>query len=338
MIISPRARDVSPCVRDAGSAHTHTPTTCSGAPARGLPRSGAWRTRQDTGYRRSRRTTTPPLASVLRGVGTAGSTSSHQRHRYLPPAPSDPPPPLRGSAVGTVEFQSISEPIRRIVGDRANYLEATATAIDPDAKTVQCQHVACEGTSCEFEDFALDYDHLVLAVGATTNTFGVPGVREVGSSVACHIVRSWCPKPLSSNCHLASTASSSSRSPTPTSCAARSATASSAPTSPRSTPPRSATRSASSSSAPGRPASSSAARRGGGGRSATPPPPAPGLVLVLVFVLVLATRTRTAAEWSSSSRLALAQRPSGDPSIRPPTPPSSLVSRLSSLERPAGGW
>ena len=87
-------------------------------------------------------------------------------------------PMLAGSAVGTVEFQSITEPIRRIVGEHANYLEATATAIDCEKKTVGCQSVMCEGTSCQFEDFDVEYDHLVVAVGATTNTFGVPGVRE----------------------------------------------------------------------------------------------------------------------------------------------------------------
>ena len=31
---------------------------------------------------------------------------------------------------------------------------------------------------CSIDEFELEYDRIVVAVGATTNTFGVPGVRE----------------------------------------------------------------------------------------------------------------------------------------------------------------
>ena len=46
------------------------------------------------------------------------------------------------------------------------------------AKTVDCRSVKCAGTACDFADFQLSYDHLLIAVGATSNTFGVKGVRE----------------------------------------------------------------------------------------------------------------------------------------------------------------
>ena len=38
--------------------------------------------------------------------------------------------------------------------------------------------MVCEGTSCSIESFEVHYDRLVFAVGAQTNTFGIPGVRE----------------------------------------------------------------------------------------------------------------------------------------------------------------
>lgn len=86
-------------------------------------------------------------------------------------------PMLAASAVGTVEFRSICEPIRN-VNPLVDYLEATALGIDTAKKTVQCQSVKCVGTACEITDFEQEYDHLLIAVGAATNTFGIKGVRE----------------------------------------------------------------------------------------------------------------------------------------------------------------
>ncbi len=57
-------------------------------------------------------------------------------------------------------------------------MEGTATNIDIDNKIVYCESVVCEGNSCTIEDFEVEYDKLVFAVGAQTNTFGIPGVRE----------------------------------------------------------------------------------------------------------------------------------------------------------------
>lgn len=86
-------------------------------------------------------------------------------------------PMLAGSAVGTVEYRSITQPIRE-VNRKAKYLEATATDIDPKTNKVTCQSVVCDGNSCEIEDFEVEYDRLIVTVGAQTNTFGVKGVRE----------------------------------------------------------------------------------------------------------------------------------------------------------------
>lgn len=84
---------------------------------------------------------------------------------------------LAASAVGTVEFRSICEPIRN-VNPLVNYLESAASSIDFNNNTVSCISIKCEGTACDMAEFELSYDYLILAVGATTNTFGIKGVRE----------------------------------------------------------------------------------------------------------------------------------------------------------------
>jgi NADH dehydrogenase FAD-containing subunit len=52
-------------------------------------------------------------------------------------------------------------------------MEATATDIDPKTNTVSCQSVVCDGNSCEIEEFKVNYDRLIVTVGAQTNTFGI---------------------------------------------------------------------------------------------------------------------------------------------------------------------
>jgi NADH:ubiquinone reductase (non-electrogenic) len=80
-------------------------------------------------------------------------------------------PLLPSTTVGTLEFRSIVESVRTAC-PAALYYQAEATAVDPEAHMVRC-HSGLDGT-----DFALPYDRLVIAVGATTNTYGIPGVRE----------------------------------------------------------------------------------------------------------------------------------------------------------------
>lgn len=57
-------------------------------------------------------------------------------------------------------------------------MEATASQVDPKAKIVTCESVVCDGNSCEVNEFTVEYDRLVLTIGAQTNTFGIPGVRQ----------------------------------------------------------------------------------------------------------------------------------------------------------------
>eukprot|EP00446_Apocalathium_sp_SHHI-4_P040719 CAMPEP_0177336884 /NCGR_PEP_ID=MMETSP0368-20130122/24024_1 /TAXON_ID=447022 ORGANISM="Scrippsiella hangoei-like, Strain SHHI-4" /NCGR_SAMPLE_ID=MMETSP0368 /ASSEMBLY_ACC=CAM_ASM_000363 /LENGTH=511 /DNA_ID=CAMNT_0018797767 /DNA_START=75 /DNA_END=1610 /DNA_ORIENTATION=- len=80
-------------------------------------------------------------------------------------------PLLCGSTTGTVNPASIVEPIRDSASN-CNFLHVTCKDVDLDAKKVLC---AGESRGSEI---ALDYDHLVIAVGAQPNTFGIKGVAE----------------------------------------------------------------------------------------------------------------------------------------------------------------
>lgn len=56
----------------------------------------------------------------------------------------------------------------------ADYLEAAATAIDPKRQVVKCTGIQGDNIS----EFEVEYDRLVVAVGARVNTFGIPGITE----------------------------------------------------------------------------------------------------------------------------------------------------------------
>ena len=80
-------------------------------------------------------------------------------------------PLLPSTAVGSVEFRSIIEPVRA-TREGVRFLLGQAEALDPEAKAVVCR--SPEGGAVWTEA----YDALVIGVGCTSNTFGVPGVRE----------------------------------------------------------------------------------------------------------------------------------------------------------------
>lgn len=80
-------------------------------------------------------------------------------------------PLLPSTTIGTIEFRSIVEPIRR-VRDGDYFVQAACTAIDPDKRTITCTARPSGAV------FTLEYDVLVVGVGAWNNTFGVPGVTE----------------------------------------------------------------------------------------------------------------------------------------------------------------
>ncbi|XP_030459566.1 external alternative NAD(P)H-ubiquinone oxidoreductase B2, mitochondrial-like [Syzygium oleosum] len=81
---------------------------------------------------------------------------------------------------GTVEARSIVEPIRNIVnkkGPHCEYREAECYKIDAEKKKVYCQSTQASNLGGK-EEFAIDYDYLIIAVGARANTFNTPGVEE----------------------------------------------------------------------------------------------------------------------------------------------------------------
>ena len=80
-------------------------------------------------------------------------------------------PLLPSTTVGTIEFRSIIEPIRHARKDLRFY-HASATELDTNVRNVQCTSVSGGAP------FSVEYDVLVIAVGAVSNTFNVPGVAE----------------------------------------------------------------------------------------------------------------------------------------------------------------
>ena len=79
-------------------------------------------------------------------------------------------PLLPSTTVGTLEFRSILEPLRR--QDGAEFLLLEARSLDRAKRMVH-------GVSpLDGREASLPYDDLVIAVGAVPGTFGVPGVAE----------------------------------------------------------------------------------------------------------------------------------------------------------------
>ncbi|KAL6529575.1 External alternative NAD(P)H-ubiquinone oxidoreductase B4, mitochondrial [Orobanche gracilis] len=81
---------------------------------------------------------------------------------------------------GTVEARSIVEPIRRIVGKKkfdVQFREAECYKIDTENKKVYCRSTQ-QNHLGGIEEFTVDYDYLVIGMGARSNTFNTPGVVE----------------------------------------------------------------------------------------------------------------------------------------------------------------
>ncbi|XP_074568504.1 external alternative NAD(P)H-ubiquinone oxidoreductase B3, mitochondrial-like [Curcuma longa] len=95
-------------------------------------------------------------------------------------------PLLPSVTCGTVEPRSIAEPIRNIMrkkGEQIQFWEAECHKIDPVNKKVFCRTNICTNSDGKGE-FAVDYDYLVVALGAKPNTFNTPGVAE-----NCHFLK-----------------------------------------------------------------------------------------------------------------------------------------------------
>nr|DAD23057.1 TPA_asm: hypothetical protein HUJ06_024520 [Nelumbo nucifera] len=95
-------------------------------------------------------------------------------------------PLLPSVTCGKVEARSIIEPIRNIVSKKNGdfrFWEAECTKVDAENKKIHCRSVLQPNLDGK-EEFIIDYDYLVIAMGARSNTFNTPGVVE-----HCHFLK-----------------------------------------------------------------------------------------------------------------------------------------------------
>ncbi|KAE9620663.1 hypothetical protein Lal_00019726 [Lupinus albus] len=124
---------------------------------------------------------------VVLGTGWAGTSflknlndPSYEVHVVSPRNYFAFTPLLPSVTCGTVEARSVVEPIRSITrksGVNAQFSEAECYKIDPKINKVYCRAVQGKKVGSG-EEFSIDYDYLVIAMGARSNTFNTPGVLE----------------------------------------------------------------------------------------------------------------------------------------------------------------
>lgn len=85
-------------------------------------------------------------------------------------------PMLPSATVGTLEFRSLVEPVRRIVNKlRGHFLRAEAVDVEFSQKLVEIAEFDASGNK---KHFYLPYDKLIVGVGSTTNAHGVKGLEN----------------------------------------------------------------------------------------------------------------------------------------------------------------
>jgi len=115
---------------------------------------------------------------VILGSGWGGFNAALNVRKDLPITVVSPSnhfvftPLLPSTAVGTLEFRCIQEPVRTILGPNSDYVQAKAQSLDTENKKL-----VCESTHGD-EVFEVEYDKLVIAVGVKTNTFGIESIQE----------------------------------------------------------------------------------------------------------------------------------------------------------------
>lgn len=102
------------------------------------------------------------IKSIDRSKYSVGLISPRNYFTFTPLLPS--------TSVGTLEFRSAIEPVRQ--SPELAFYEARCDGVDFDRKQIECTS-ALTGKS-----FQVAFDKLVIAVGAQSNTFNVPGVEE----------------------------------------------------------------------------------------------------------------------------------------------------------------
>ncbi|RYC56526.1 hypothetical protein CHU98_g9686 [Xylaria longipes] len=90
-------------------------------------------------------------------------------------------PMLPSATVGTLEFRSLVEPIRRVLSRvRGHYLRGTAEDVEFSHKLVEVSQVNAQGEEVRFY---VPYDKLVIGVGSVSNSHGVKGLEN------CHFLK-----------------------------------------------------------------------------------------------------------------------------------------------------
>ncbi|KAL5147934.1 External alternative NAD(P)H-ubiquinone oxidoreductase B3, mitochondrial [Glycine soja] len=124
---------------------------------------------------------------VVLGTGWAGTSflknmksNSYDIHVVSPRNYFAFTPLLPSVTCGTVEARSVVEPIRSITrksGVNIHFSEAECYKIDNKNNKVYCRASKDKKLGGQ-EDFSIDYDYLVIAMGGRSNTFNTPGVQE----------------------------------------------------------------------------------------------------------------------------------------------------------------
>ncbi|KAI0548326.1 pyridine nucleotide-disulfide oxidoreductase-domain-containing protein [Xylaria curta] len=90
-------------------------------------------------------------------------------------------PMLPSATVGTLEFRSLVEPIRRVLSRvHGHYLRGTAEDVEFSHKLVEVSQLNAKGEEIRFY---VPYDKLVIGVGSVSNSHGVKGLEN------CHFLK-----------------------------------------------------------------------------------------------------------------------------------------------------
>ncbi|KAJ7085784.1 hypothetical protein B0H15DRAFT_369914 [Mycena belliarum] len=85
-------------------------------------------------------------------------------------------PLLPSAAVGTVQVRSLIEPIRKIIARlRGHFVQGKAVDLVMSERLLEVETVSSDGKKA---NLYIPYDKLVIAVGSTSSTHGVPGLEH----------------------------------------------------------------------------------------------------------------------------------------------------------------
>ena len=124
-----------------------------------------------------------PTRIVILGGGFGGLSAARELERILPRRANVEitlvnrenyflfTPMLHEVAASDLDLATIVSPLRRLL-DRTRLFIGTVEEIDVDARTITVAHAGGQ------HRHELQYDHLVVALGAVTNFFGLPGLAD----------------------------------------------------------------------------------------------------------------------------------------------------------------